>query len=94
MIAALPEGPFLNLSSKNEHVPEIKRCIRVVKEQARATRHRMPFSNIPKLLMIYIVFATVKMLNYFPTKGGVSANLSPCTIMTGEIGAPPLGERL
>lgn len=44
----------------------------------------MPFSKIPKLLLIYTVFASVKMLNYFPTKGGISDTLSPKTIMTGE----------
>ena len=30
------KGPFFNLASKSEHVPEIERCIKVVKEQFRS----------------------------------------------------------
>ena len=45
----------------------------------------MPFTQIPTLLTIYIVFGVIKMLNFFPSKGGVSAVLSPMTIMTGEM---------
>ena len=31
------------------------------------------------------MFQTVKLLNFFPTKGGISDTLSPKTIMSGEI---------
>jgi hypothetical protein len=55
-----------------------------VKERTRATRHSLPFTRVPKLLMIHIVFHAVKLLNHFPTKGGISATISPKTIMTGE----------
>jgi hypothetical protein len=34
--------------------------------------------------MIHIVLNAVKMLNFFPTKGGISDTLSPKTIMSGE----------
>jgi hypothetical protein len=34
--------------------------------------------------MIYLVFQAAHMLNYFPSKGGISAALSPMTIMSGE----------
>jgi len=34
--------------------------------------------------MIHIVFHAVKLLNFFPTKGGISDTLSPKTIMLGE----------
>ena len=84
LIQSLPGGPMVNLASANEHVPEIERRIRVVKERCRATRHSLPFTRIPKLLTIHIVFNSVKLLNFFPTKGGVSDVLSPKTIMSGE----------
>ena len=35
LVAALPGGPMINLESANEHVTEIKRKIRVVKERFR-----------------------------------------------------------
>ena len=75
---------MVNTASANEHVPEIERQIRVVKEQSRATRHGLPFSRMPKLVTIFIVFAAAKMLNLFPPKGGASDILSPRTIMSGE----------
>ena len=84
LIESMPSGPVVNLASSNEHVPEIERRIRVVKERSRATRHNLPFTRIPKLLMIHLVINAVKLLNYFPTKGGVSETLSPKTILTGE----------
>jgi hypothetical protein len=35
-------------------------------------------------MTIHIVLNVVKLLNFFPTKGGVSDTLSPKTIMSGE----------
>jgi hypothetical protein len=84
LIEAMPGGPMVNLASANEHVPEIERRIRVMKDRCRATRHSLPFHTIPKLMTIHIVLNVVKLLNFFPTKGGVSDTLSPKTIMSGE----------
>ena len=85
LVASLPGGPMINLESANEHVPEIELKIRVVKEICRADQHGLPFQRIPKLLNIHIVFQTVKLFNFFPTKGGIFDTLSPKTIMSGEI---------
>ena len=71
LIVAMPGGTHVNLLSANEHVPDIERCIRVVKERSRATRHGLPFQRIPQLIVTHIVLLVVKMLNYFPPKGGV-----------------------
>jgi hypothetical protein len=84
LIESMPGGPMVNLASANEHIPEIERRIRVVKERCQATRHSLQFETIPKLMMIHIVLNVVKLLNSFPTKGGVSDTLSPKTIMSGE----------
>jgi hypothetical protein len=83
LIESMP-GPMVNLASVNEHISEIERRIRVVKERCRATRHSLPFERIPKLMTIHIVLNAVKLLNFFPTKGGVSDTLIPKTIMSGE----------
>jgi hypothetical protein len=84
LIESMPGGPMVNLASANEHIPEIERIIRVVKERCRATRHSLPFERIPKLVTIHIVLNVVKLIIFFPTKGGVSDTLSPKTIMSGE----------
>ena len=76
---------MINMASTNKHVPDIKCKIRLVKEQCQETRHGLPFQRIPKLLTIRIVFQTVKLLNFLPTKGRISDTLSPKTIMYDEI---------
>jgi hypothetical protein len=85
LIESMPGGPVVNLASANEHVPEIERRIRVVKERARSCRHGLPFQRVPKIMTIHIVFNNVKMLNFFPPRGGISENISPKTIMSGEV---------
>jgi hypothetical protein len=84
LIESMTGGTMVNLASANEHVPEIERRIRVLKERCRATRHSLPYERIPKFMTIHIVLNVVKLLNFFPTKGGVSDTLSPRTIMSGE----------
>jgi hypothetical protein len=83
-IESMPGGPMVNFESANEHVPEFERRIRVVKERCRATWLSLPFERIPKLMTIHIVLNVVKLINVFPTKGGVSDTLSPKTIISGE----------
>jgi hypothetical protein len=75
---------MVNLSSDNEHIPEIEHRIGVVKERCRATRHSLPLHTIPKLMTIHNGLNVVNLLIFFPTKGGVSDTLSPNTIMSGE----------
>ena len=80
----LPGAPTLNLTSANEHEPYIERRIWVVKERTRAVRHSLPFTQIPAKIVTHMVFFVVKLLNYFPAKGGVSTQYSPKTIMSGQ----------
>jgi hypothetical protein len=68
LIESITGGPVVNLSSANEHVPEIEHRIRVVKERCRATRHSLPFERIPKIpkiMTILIVLNVVKLLIFF-----------------------------
>jgi hypothetical protein len=48
LLESIPGGPMVNLASANEHLPEIKCLIRVVKEQCRATRAQSPVSHNPQ----------------------------------------------
>ena len=77
LLYELPGAPALNLTSANEHEPTIERRIRVVKERTRVVRHSLPFTTIPVKMMTHMVFFVVKLLNYFPAKGGVSTQYSP-----------------
>ena len=77
-------GPKLNLASANEHVPEIERKIRVIKERTRAVRYSLPCNALPALVTTHAVLFVTKQLNLFPVKGGISG-WSPKQIMTGEV---------
>ena len=76
-------GVKLNTTSKNEHVPEAERAIRLVKERTRCVWHTLPFKAIPRLMVAAIVLFCATWLNAFPPKGGVSTAASPREIMTG-----------
>ncbi len=74
----------LNIASEDEHVPEIERCIRTVKERTRCTHNITPFDRYPPKIIVEMVFMSVFWLNAFPHKHGISRTLSPRTIVTGK----------
>ena len=80
----MPDGPIINLTSADEHVPEIKWRIRVVKEISMAMRHSPPFHRVPNLKTIHTMINIVNMLNYLPTKAGLSTTMIPMPILNGE----------
>jgi hypothetical protein len=56
--------PKLILAAKGDHVPEIERRIRMVKERCRAIRHSLPFNKLPLIITMYMVLHAVQMLNF------------------------------
>ena len=81
--ALLNMGVSLNTSSASEHVPEIERQHRAIKEQARACRHSLTFNMIPKIMITEMIYNCVLWINSFPPKGGVSSSVIPRTFLTG-----------
>ncbi len=78
-------APKLNLASANEHIPEIERKIRVIKERVRPVIYSIPFNSLPSWMLVHAVLFVTKQLNLFPVKGGLSSKLSPKQIMSGEV---------
>ena len=74
----------LNVTSNDEHVPEIERYIRTVKERARCIWNTMPFHKIPSRMTVELVHSCVFWLNSFPTNDGISTTLSPRSIVVGS----------
>jgi hypothetical protein len=74
----------LNIASEDEHVPEVERCIRTVKERTGCTYQSTGFERYPPKLIIEMVLLSVFWLNAFPHKHGVSQTISPRTIVTGK----------
>ena len=76
-------GIELNDVSTNEHVPEIERLIRVIKERIRCEMVALPFNGITKLMKQHLFLHVVSWLNMFPRRGGISDTLSPRAIIHG-----------
>ena len=75
--------PQLNTCGADEHIPEIERFIRTVKDRVRSVYHSLPYKYVPRLLLVHLVKATVFWLNAFPHRDGIS-DQSPSYIMTGQ----------
>ena len=56
----------------------------MVKEQMWAIYNTLPFQKIPAWLVIEMGKTAVFWLNAFPAAGGVSQDLNPHTILTGQ----------
>ena len=75
--------PSVNVVSRAEHVPEIERLIRVIKERARCYYAMLPYDKIPRMMVIHLLITVVFYINAFVWKNGVSQFLSPTTIVEG-----------
>ena len=71
----------VNAAAAREHVKEIKRGIRFIKEQCRGTQAIMKFKHLPKSFMIHLVYFCVMWINLFPATQGISKKLSPHEIV-------------
>jgi hypothetical protein len=74
----------LNTTAEDEHVGDIERYIRTVKERSRATYNTLPFLRMPPRLVIEMAKLAVFWLNAFPHRNGVSDDMSPRMIVTGQ----------
>ena len=73
----------VNAVSMKEHVPEVERLIRTLKERGRATFANVPFDKIPKRMVAEMMRCIVFYLNAFPWTDGVSQTMSPHTLLEG-----------
>ncbi len=72
---------ILNTTAAQEHVGEIERKIRVVKERARCTTSILPYNVLPKIMIIELMHFCVMWMNSFPVKPGISEKWSPREIV-------------
>jgi len=74
-------GVEVNVTAKKEHVPEIERQHRVIKEKARAVIQTLPFRNMPRKMRIALIQNVVFWLNNIPKTG---QDHSPKDLICGE----------
>ena len=73
----------LNVAAPGEHVPEIERSVRTVKESTRTLQYDLPYKTQPKMMTEGNIYTAIKNLNALPTLNGVSKTLSPSALITG-----------
>jgi hypothetical protein len=71
----------VNTTAAKEHVPEVERRIRLIKERSRGILNTLPFKKMPQNMLVELIYHVVLWLNAFPTKSGVSETLSPREIV-------------
>ncbi len=74
-------GIRVNIVAKEEHVPEVERQNRVIKERARAMIQTLPYKKIPKKMKIALIQYVVYWLNNIPKEG---QDNSPKEMILGE----------
>jgi hypothetical protein len=77
-----PDVQF-TICAADDHVPEVERAIRSVKESLRASIHGMPFNRLPRALVKELTTFAVRTINMLPHPDGISPHMSPATIVTG-----------
>ena len=80
-IRARPEARMI-LCGPGQHVPEIERKIRVVKERVRAQLSDLPY-NLPARLLPWLLYFVVYCLNCIPVRSS-GFYVSPRELMTGR----------
>ena len=76
-------GIELNTTSANEHVPEVERHIRTIKEHLRATLHRTPYKRFPTRIIHEGGIGVNYWMNSFVPLDGIHPTIPPRTIITG-----------
>jgi hypothetical protein len=71
----------MNTIAAKDHLPEVERRIRLIKEHGRGILNTLLFKKMPQIMLIKLIYHVVLWLNAFPTKSGVSKMLLPCKIV-------------
>ncbi|KAL7462980.1 hypothetical protein ACHAXS_003351 [Conticribra weissflogii] len=72
----LPEV-IVNTTAAGEHVGEVERQIRTIKERARGITCTMPYQKMPGRMIVDLIYFCTMWLNATPNKNGVSEDYSP-----------------
>ena len=78
------KGINLNITGRDEHVPETESFLQTVKERTRVIVNTLPFNILPSRLVIRVLYNAMFWLNCFPHKDGIHATMIPHTIVIGS----------
>ena len=72
-----------NICSNDEHVGDIERLNRTIKEQFRGIYNTLPFNKLPGRMIVEIVALVIFWMNSLRPSPSIGGNLSPRQIVTG-----------
>ena len=72
----------LEICGPDEHVPEVERSIRTMKETMRATAHSLPYRRLPKIMIVELVAMATHCINGFPKEDGVTEFRQPLQVQS------------
>ena len=70
-----------NIANAQDHIPEAKKNMCTIRERVRTQYHQLPYKNIPKVMIKFLVMESARKLNFFPQKGSISEYYSPRNIL-------------
>jgi hypothetical protein len=74
----------INTTAAREHVSDIERCIRTIKDRCRSVLSELPYKKfLPDIFIVHLLKFVVLWLNAFPSDNGVSTEFSPREIVIG-----------
>jgi hypothetical protein len=76
-------GIAVKCVSRDEHVPEIERRIRAIKERTRCIYNQLSLKKMSARITIEMAYSSNFWLNMFPPADGVSKTMSPGAIISG-----------
>ena len=74
----------MNIVAAGQHVGDVERSIRTIKEGTRYHVHRLPYRRYPACMIRGCLIKVVKERNNLPAENGVSRTVSPCTMIMGR----------
>lgn len=77
------KGIAMNPTAKNEHVPEIERSGRMLKERVRAYWCTLPY-KLPQIVLIHLAYYCVFWINSFPRSSSYDPDVPPREKVTGK----------
>lgn len=76
-------GVIVETTSKNEHVAEAERSIRMLKERVRSFVTTLPY-ELPNMMIIHLVYYCVLTINSFPRTSSIGLGVPPKELLTGR----------
>lgn len=77
-------GKGLSMVVRGQHMPEVERHIRTLKERCQAAFNTLPFNALPSRMAMVLVYAMTFRLHVFPNARGLTQDISSPELVSGD----------